>query len=157
MRYFLKTVKFSGSLIINISNNLKLSRKIAIISESILGKYRKDIHNYFNISKELCKKLVGNSVRKYLSTHRSFKVDIKQVEIYLKKNRIEQSHHLEQIVSKSVKEYEGEVFNEIFHSLISETKAYLNGLLIVNKIPIKQQKKYYRNICTKYLSAIEQM
>ena len=54
-----------------------------------------------------------------------------QVEIHLKKNRIERPHHLEQIISKSVKEYEGEVFNEIFHSLTSETKAYLDGLLIM--------------------------
>ena len=95
-------------------------------------------------------------------------------------------------------EYEREAFNEIFHSLTSKTKAYLDGLLImennnsimswikgwpqgislkyilaeseklkhlknmvlsgiVNKIPIKQQKRYYRNICTKYPSAIKQM
>lgn len=103
--FFINLPKFSGSLITNISNNLKLSRKIAIPSESILGQYRKEIRNYFGINKELCEKLVRNSVRKYLSTHSSFKVDIEQVEIYLKKNRIERPHHLEQIVSKSVKEY----------------------------------------------------
>ena len=196
--FFIKLPKFSGSLITNISNNLKLSRKIAIPSGSILGKYRKEIRNYFGVNKESCEKLMCNYVRNYLSTNSSFKVDIEQVETHLKKNRIERPHHLEQIISKSVKKYEGEVFNEMFHSLTSETKAYLNGLLImennnsimswikswlqgislksilaeseklkhlknielsqiVNKIPIKQQRRYYRNICTKYPNAIKQM
>lgn len=190
--------KFSGSLITKLTAMLQIPRTLSIPSKSISIRYRNEIRDYYGGHKLLNEELIENYICKILPSPSSFDVDIEQVIKYLKQNKIELRPSLSRIVNNAVRKYEDNLFEQIVASLDGETKAYLDGLLvmqegcsvmsfikswpqsvslksilteaeklkyiklltlptILNTIPNKQVKKYYRNICTKYPSAIKEM
>lgn len=196
--FFKKTPKFSGSLITNITKSLNLPRTISTLSTATFAKYKLEIRDYFGADKKMSETLVTQYILEILPIRRSFDIDVKEIEDYLKKNKIPQIKYLDRVVAKVVKEYEDSLFNKIYDSLDYESMAYLDGLLmieqqnsvmahikswpqgislksvlseaeklrhlqliklpeILNSIPLKQLKKYYRNVCTKYPSAIKVM
>lgn len=196
--FFKKTPKFSGSLITNITKSLNLPRTISTPSTATFAKYKLEIRDYFGADKKMSETLVTQYILEILPIRRSFDIDVKEIEDYLKKNKIPQIKYLDRVVAKVIKEYEDSLFNKIYDSLDYESMAYLDGLLmieqqnsvmahikswpqgislksvlseaeklrhlqliklpeILNSIPLKQLKKYYRNVCTKYPSAIKVM
>ena len=196
--FFNDTPQFSGSLMTNLSKLLEVPRNLFTPSKSVLSKYKQEIRNYFGINKSKNEQLIKNYIFELLSASSSFEVNKQQVEQHIKRNKIEKPRFLDRIIADAVSQYENDLFAKIDSLLSTESRAYLDGLLIMennnsvmsfikswpqgisikailteieklkhlklielpdilDRIPTKQLKKYYRNICTKYPSAIRQM
>ena len=131
--FFESVPKFSGSLITNIAKLLNIPRTISIPAKSTLGKYQFEIKSYFGSNKKHSEELVRQYVLEILPAQRSFDIDTEEVADYLKKNKMPPVMHLDRLVSRVIKEYEDILFSKICDGLNSESKAYLDGLLMMEQ------------------------
>jgi len=170
-----------------------------------LTNYRKEIRDYLNtctISSEH-ENLIKAYINELIQTQKLFKLDAlkEKVYAYLKENKIEKTsdNALNKIIKSALHQHNQNVFELISGALDFETKAYLDGLMLVkdssmsrlnyikrwpqgmsvksikieadklsflkmltlpdclDEITEGQLKKHYRNISTKYPSAIKEI
>lgn len=129
--FFTDIPKFSGSLITNITKLLKLPLTISIPSSAARAQYQLEIKDYFGVDKEKSEALVRQYIFEILPTRRSFDIEIEEVAYYLKKNKAMKIVYLDKFIAKVIKEYENSLFTNIANCLDYPSKAYLDGLLIM--------------------------
>ncbi len=202
--FFQETPKISGSLLKNITSKLHLENSnIEIPSERAINEYKANIRVYFNVSTSKRHKVALTAYLKNIITSEGiFEYDTlrERAVIFLNNHNIKSisSSSLNRTIKGTLYKYEQELFTSIVDDLDIETKAYLDGLLIMRdgmswmntitrwmrgikveeieleteklkflkllnyppiltKLTPKHLKRYYRNIISKYPSAIKEM
>lgn len=202
--FFQETPKISGSLLKNITSKLHLENSnIEIPSGRAINEYKANIRGYFNVSTSKKHKVALTAYLKNIITAEGiFEYDTlrERAVIFLNNHNIKSisSSSLNRTIKGTLYKYEQELFTSIVDDLDIETKAYLDGLLIMRdgmswmntitrwmigikveeieleteklkflkllnypsiltKLTPKHLKRYYRNIISKYPSAIKEM
>ena len=205
-RFFESPTELKYHAIKIIANQLKITTVSLKISLPIrtLERFRAEIREHFNssgISREN-----EELIKQWLLTQIFPKQDMNHIQLfntvisYMQKEKIERisDGYIRRIISSAKQQYESLMFQRIYDSLNSETKGYLDGLMInenqtsrfalmkrwprglsletilgeadklrffrllalptyLEEIPNKQLLRHYRNISTKYPSAIKLM
>ena len=202
--FFQETPKISKSLLKNITRKLRLENNhVEIPSERAINDYKANIRKYFNVpSSKKYKIKLTSYLKDIIAEEGVFEYDAlrERAIAFINKHNIKSisSSSLNRTIKGSLSKYEQELFTSIAKDLDTETKAYLDGLLITHdgmswmnnmtrwmrgikveeveleteklkflkllnyppiltKLPSKHLKRYYRNIISKYPSAIKEM
>ncbi len=202
--FFEKLDIFDKKTIYNVAKKLELSPRIKVLSNRTEVNYRQEIREFFQ-SRSVStsdEALVKNWLNETSVFQESLDLQVlkERVNEFLKSQKIEPLGDitLERVIRSAKYQYEESLFETIYTGLDMESKAYLDGLLLIEegfsrlaaikrwpgglslktilreadklkflkliilpnsleRLPNKELQQYYRNICTKYPSAIKEM
>lgn len=203
-RFFVGFPNFSNSLISSLTDKFNVPYKIVAPSNTSLVAYKKEIRAYYqtSVATTADEESIKDFILQLLPSQNVFNIEFlkDKVTAYLIENKIEKINNqsLERIIKSTIYNYEQNLFTTMSDSMCSETKAYLDGLMLqfdqhsmmafikswvngisletilteadklkhlqclklpklLEDIPHRQIKRYYRDISTKYPSAIKSM